>query len=1178
MSTEKQKQMRIMSSRHYLYPDVIYRINASFDRIWLAGDLGYLEINKSKEVAYKVPIFFSKHERSFHWITVGSSMWRGVDEKQSECREQLDQALKRIRRWNDDEDWKIGEEIYTGEERKGAWKKFLEDLPQGRFFQEARDRDWVDSESKLDLLTTDDSSQVEGLQRDLFALYSGFHHSARKNIEGLVYSFLSACGRKSCSSSGLDYITGTLCSHNGNTPPFKWFDLGESKIETNDCWKKHRYVDLYDPTKTMSKEPTENKKDKAIQQVLAEEAFLLPLLLNVKESEYPDGKTLGERVVGNRVAMLVPLYDTWVDGQGLGGIWGVIAIFFANEADLSVWKEKKYPILKRGFEEIADELAASARVIALEEHIKPPYDLVKHFLKVLPFVQDWEEAVVFDSDKNLPKYRYFREDGKDGFKSVWTHEDLDRITGPVEPLVGPQSCPIHEDEDKGDYYLWWTAGKDKSKDLWSPDFIRGLGDEEKEQFGKFTIRFKFPPACRIPQGEEQRKFLRDAYLRQQLDLMGMLVPKVRARRAALHSAATSIMSRNMSHNIGSHVLSAVVGAQYPDIISNIIKKEEKDKTVQDKKLLAYVEQRTVLLQYLQERMDFLAEAATARSYLEFPAFFYKEIVSQFEKQSLLLENITGIGVPAKVNKDRSNSDLAFSVPGGRLGFQAVYVILENFIRNTAKHAVTNVLDELKVKVSIQDLGIESGVPDDDAGYYRIRIWDHMQNGKEMKESIPLYEFLNKQIDNNFYQMVDQDGRLDPNNWGIREMLIAAAYLRKIPMEDLEGDVADHCRGEPRPLLHVLTVNNQGESVDDTESVNLCYEFHVRRPRIALLVGGYPDAEKERLRQQGVDIVSNLSEIQLGCIEHQYMVCCGGISLPDKASKAKWPVRILSGNSVGDSLNCAIKKNNGKEIWRILAQKWAETLARKHNVDNPVLYASLEENEWIKNAGILKTDKGKRKSAFWYDHHGEAVKSIDSEFYIGNDVDQLLFWEPYNQPDDQMVHFEHPVDEEAAASEFLAAGLSKIVVIDERVQEAVDHHSGWGNNGPKMEQMMQMRRIYVPSKQCCDLKKSLTLECFKEFIDTVISDKIDFIVVHQGILERLGESAIEMIQECAEFSEAELVICSGRGIPTGLIDGVSFVPLSSLLRWAVQKPSKFHLYQLLCASRSPKRCKVDLYCS
>ena len=202
--------------------------------------------------------------------------------------------------------------------------------------------------------------------------------------------------------------------------------------------------------------------------------------------------------------------------------------------------------------------------------------------------------------------------------------------------------------------------------------------------------------------------------------------------AAIQSAIGSIMSRNGSHNIGSHVLAALshnVGTMPDD---------------------------RVLYQYIQHRMDYIATATTDQPSWRQPTMFVASLMKEFLRQKHLLDFISSSeGLHAyqfqgqtveesQVNTiqlhirriivpdenvswekvgflDDKNSivdfvtyknqgddsgtidfsrDIAVAIPGGVIGQHAFYTILENILRNAAKHEWAEVMRVCNVAVEV----------------------------------------------------------------------------------------------------------------------------------------------------------------------------------------------------------------------------------------------------------------------------------------------------------------------------------------------------------------------------------------------------------------------------------------------------------------------------------------------
>jgi len=267
------------------------------------------------------------------------------------------------------------------------------------------------------------------------------------------------------------------------------------------------------------------------------------------------------------------------------------------------------------------------------------------------------------------------------------------------------------------------------------------------------------------------------------------------RNESIKSAVAAIMSRNMSHNLGSHFISNT-----KNYFGNIAKNYD-NKDIELAKDLRGVK---YMLQYIQERMDFIATIVSGDSFplgsVNFKAQIYDELNIDSKAQrhggdaaqtsNFLLENIVlsekitrrnrrnessnniSLKLIVKFYNDeqlelfdgeiKGNTDeklhlnnICFAIPGGILGRHAFFSIVENVIRNSAKHDKANLKDELILTMLIKDGG--------------VYIFDNKENGveklSEIKGKISSLRILNE--DNN---------EIDKSNKGLKEMVISALWL------------------------------------------------------------------------------------------------------------------------------------------------------------------------------------------------------------------------------------------------------------------------------------------------------------------------------------------------------------------------------------------------------------------
>lgn len=295
----------------------------------------------------------------------------------------------------------------------------------------------------------------------------------------------------------------------------------------------------------------------------------------------------------------------------------------------------------------------------------------------------------------------------------------------------------------------------------------------------------------------------------------------RAYKNAIKSAKAAIIARNMSHNLGSHVLyylrqylSGDIN-QFNEILENIVIREDetgsghfeilyKKETDDGKYELSHIIDRKFevpflrglgsFLTYLQERQDFIASIATdsipSYTTVNFKNFVIDNLLkdkkairhgneSRKEKNILLdfIAKSENTLVEIKFNghslshhiplSNEANGKYLYSymvdLPGGVLGRQAIYSILENIIRNAAKHGFAN---DDKNKLLEIDISIEKSKQSD---YFIIRITDNIPLKTDSQVIAQLKKYLMEDLINESHKLVD-------DHKGLKEILISALWL------------------------------------------------------------------------------------------------------------------------------------------------------------------------------------------------------------------------------------------------------------------------------------------------------------------------------------------------------------------------------------------------------------------
>lgn len=308
-------------------------------------------------------------------------------------------------------------------------------------------------------------------------------------------------------------------------------------------------------------------------------------------------------------------------------------------------------------------------------------------------------------------------------------------------------------------------------------------------------------------------------------------------KESIKSAISAIMARNMSHNLGSHFISNT-----KHYFNNLAEKDTDEQRQKDYRGIKHT------LQYIQERMDFIAtivstdrfpygpvnvksqifdeltpdefggrhDKATTNFLLDYIVFSediskQSNLSSSSIKLSLKLISDNGIKFGGQ-NKDENQAakekfaKLNLAVPGGILGRHAIFTIIENVIRNSAKHDKESIpADGLTVSIKI----------DKD----HLVIFDNKKNANKEINGVVLKKELNER-----YKEIKilSEGAIDKSNKGLKEILISTLWLNNHSLADWFSEY-ESISGEDKieklsEVLRVVAVDDNGDMTDDGENL------------------------------------------------------------------------------------------------------------------------------------------------------------------------------------------------------------------------------------------------------------------------------------------------------------------------------------------------------------------------
>jgi hypothetical protein len=687
---------------------------------------------------------------------------------------------------------------------------------------------------------------------------------------------------------------------------------------------------------------------------------------------------------------------------------------------------------------------------------------------------------------------------------------------------------------------------------------------------------------------------------------------------ATKAAISQVMARNMSHNIGSHVLAKLGTVQHIQNIKDETNKEsmnikkdilerEDNGSEPDEKFYPRKTAHCVanFNSYLRARMDYLADIATSSPVLENNKGFFREILQGFFDNPVLLNRISGVesfpyeiklfdcrnGGQKEVNKN-TQDDIIVSVPNDILGCHAFYVILENIIRNSAKHGKGEGNRPSEIKIEIGNC--------EDNSLYEVLIYDDL--GKDEVECNALVGNINKK---NNEGVLDKEGKLRQGYWGQIEMACSSAYLRKIPIENIN---------DREKISNIIEAFR-------TKDRCLGYRLFLMKPKNYLIVGDFSIEEERRkeLVTEGI-LILKPDEFNPGkeIYAHQFLLYDNdNIQQKIDENLASLPSRRKKLDNNIEQLVCSLlingKNKNGKsiavQIDEIIWPHWGKSFLGQHNVKKVNVAGGLEQNngEYTKLNKPFTFENGKPNGSEFSAlllNHGHNWDEYKNKFK-NNEKGFVDYAEPFSSQTKSVLPNYNSVDDaltwnsdglnDITKSKISESIIAKIGVIDERVQEAKEKLDYPAEKGIKIPYrcIYSMTNIVIPDASRVNLNKQnfITFEngekSVKEELEDWFTDNIpnlDALIIHLGVLEKVlkgeknknGESEDEKMisyikEKIKNFNtELILIITSGRGQPHNLPIDERFVNLSSVLDCLVENRSKYKLNNLVFSARKLKK--------
>ena len=431
------------------------------------------------------------------------------------------------------------------------------------------------------------------------------------------------------------------------------------------------------------------------------------------------------------------------------------------------------------------------------------------------------------------------------------------------------------------------------------------------------------------------------------------VESERVRRNALRATVAGILGRSMAHDIGSHMLASMSTTDQAEM--------------------------QWLRGYLRHRMVFVAEATTGDPFWQqalplevaLNDIRYLGVRPRDEEQPLpspvlkylAASELDGAGMMKTVSfKLEYDGNLTLALPTGQIGAHALYCIVENAIRNGAKHGnkAGKAGKEMSVHLSV--------VPDPNyCGLLRATLWDDLSEYDCYRfhgfcEYFPP-DVVQKWVreacepagrakpdagegDNHKWKLVDDLGKPTVGGSGVKEMRIAAAWLRGHPLA--RSLLEEEIPGVLSPvLMQPVVVGPNGQVCDarpkSAKNHFIGVRFWLRAPKRLLVVSEeinrrLTKGTRAQLEKEGVSVVGDLP----AAMEH---------------APAEYPMVLVDTRSLEEDHARQLSSDLRHELPLVLMLSQGLTTA-----DEIPLCEELQKEEW--ESVVRSLIKGNRPMALW----------------------------------------------------------------------------------------------------------------------------------------------------------------------------------------------------------------------
>ena len=604
---------------------------------------------------------------------------------------------------------------------------------------------------------------------------------------------------------------------------------------------------------------------------------------------------------------------------------------------------------------------------------------------------------------------------------------------------------------------------------------------------------------------------------------------------------------------------------------------------------------------------------------------FGDVMKEFDGNRILLNHISGIpGFRYSLDlrygegegeRSLEKEDISAAFPGDVIGCQAFYNIIENVIRNTAKHTRRlNGGEPAVFTIRFKDPEGCEGVKEADE-LYCVEI------GSDVVEPKIDKIVTEQNVERLDRSVLDESHNLRSHSLGLLEMEASAAFLRQLDLHEIESDdysVDDngllyHERNGRKRLniIKAFPVYNKEEDEDGKRMGSLAYRFFIQKPKEFLFVGNWDEVDvitQKTLRSKGVEFRSFVEfkeRMEMGkAFAHTYLLYDSSAVVDFRGYDTLLPLRRIRIDDVQKEVILSILR--GDNVFVDLRNfVWSRLFDRACSIKGEVPVSIEQDKVYVvpmnhPEVGIFKKayeDTADLRGRIFVE--GLSSRTLE-RMPCYNELSKTGYGKPKENYLQHLNEFCWDEDEKKLYSwivkDIADAYCSRVVAVDERVQKNAEENFEDGFPCWAFYEMTNVSLPRGPHRDANGLEQMpfdidghplspdddsfipLAPEDFsmyREKLESYIEKHIDdaFLLIHYGILERMygsGKEEKEVIKNHLEqWSDKarRVVVTSGRGAHSlDLPPSVCFVNLSSVLYAFCESRNKYLMNFLLNQSR------------